>query len=142
MRSHSSFIRCFILTLTHRSLSISVDELSSDGCWCICGWWTIVCGPLLGVFNFDACLNRLRLKKSDRTAFNLPEQMSFAEMVSKPPTWFCLRTARQASTFSYCKEEENDKMMIIDNLLNLRIFLKLFVCFFFKLKVVEIFVRQ
>jgi hypothetical protein len=66
-----------------------------------------VCGDLLGVLSFEACLYRLRLKKSDKTckipinsvkimiklerlfqftAFNLPEQISFVVMVSKPPT--------------------------------------------------------
>ena len=86
---------------------ISLDVLNiSAGCWWICGWCTKVCGLLFGVLSFVPCLYRLRLKKSERTAFSLPEQMSVAEMTSKPPTWFWRNTVRHASTFSSCKERE------------------------------------
>lgn len=93
-----------MLFQTYRSLVISpCDEfkLCTDW-WCICAWCVSCCGAFVGVFSFVDCLYRLRLKKSDKTAFNRPEQMSFAVIVSRPPIWFCFSTARHASTLSNC----------------------------------------
>lgn len=99
------WVDCPHFSVAYLSLMSPCDEfkLWTDWWW-ICAWWVTVCDDLLGVLSLLACLNRLKLKKRDRTAFRRPAQISPAAICSNPPTSFCRKIFKHASTLSSCKE--------------------------------------